>query len=280
MSRGRVAGSGPVRRPRRAGTGAPWAGLAALLAATLATAPAAGQAPPLDAAPGFRDAEEAAPGWRGNADFGFTLTDGNSETTNLSLAARVEWRMERSRWTGEGSFLRATDQGEETANRGEGIVQYDYFPSQRVFFFGRGAASFNAPAGLDLRLSPAAGLGYQVLDREDMELTVQAGGSWIRDEFTDGTSDEAAHAVASESFRYALSETADLQQSLTYEPKVEELADYLLRTEVSLSAMITEALGLKVTFRDEYDSRPFDPATGEAREKNDITFVTGVTYRF
>lgn len=233
----------------------------------------------MDRGPGFEPGEDAT-GWRGNADFGYTLTAGNSETTNLSLAARVVRRWERSRWSGDAGFLRATDEGEETASRGEASVQYDYFPSERVFFFGRTSVSFNEPAGLDLRLSPAAGVGYQVLERERVELTLQGGASWIRDEFTDGTSDEAVHAVLSEAFRFVLSETADLQQTLTYEPKLEDLEDFLLRTEVSLTAMITDALGLKVSFRDEFDSRPFDPAVGEEREKNDITLVTGVTYRF
>ncbi len=261
---------------RRRVTGA---GIAVLLAGALVPAPGAAQEDPLDRAPGFEPGEGET-GWAGNADFGFTLTEGNSETTNLSLAGRVVWRWERSRWTGGLNFLRATDEGEETASRGEASLQYDYFPSRRVFFFGGTSASFNDPAGLDLRLSPSIGVGYQALEEESLALTVQAGGSWIRDEFADGTSEEAVHAVLSEAFSLSLSETADLQQSLTYEPKVEDLEDFLLRAEVSVSAMITDAVGLKVSFRDEFDSRPFDPAAGETREKNDITFVTGVTYRF
>lgn len=275
--------AGAVRMPIAAAVGAagrPTAvGIAVLLAAALVPAPGAAQEDPLDRAPGFEPGEGET-GWTGNADFGFTLTEGNSETTNLSLAGRVVWRWERSRWTGGLNFLRATDDGEETANRGEASLQYDYFPSRRVFFFGGTSASFNDPAGLDLRLSPSAGVGYQALEEESLALTVQAGGSWIRDAFADGTSEEAVHAVLSEAFSLSLGETADLQQSLAYEPKVEDLADFLLRAEVSVSAMITDAVGLKVSLRDEFDSRPFDPAEGETREKNDITFVTGVTYRF
>lgn len=252
--------------------------LVAIGAAVLA-GEARGQEDPTVDAPGSAAEEEN--GWRGSADLGFTLTEGNSETTTLSLAGLAVWRHDRSRWTASASFLRATDEGEETANRGDAALQYDWFPSPRFFLFGRGATSFNEPAGLDLRLAPAAGVGYQVVEAERHELTVRGGGSWIRDEFTDGSSDEAFHVLLAQAYHWAISETADLEQSLVYEPKAEEVGDYLLTARVSLSAMITEALGLKLSVKDEYDSRPFDPAAGEEPiEENDLTLVTGLTFRF
>ena len=258
---------------------APRALLAGALAALLCASGALAQEDPTATEPGFT--EEGENGWRGSADLGFTLTEGNSETTTLSLAGLVVWRYDRSRWTASASFLRATDEGEETANRGDAAVQYDWFPSRRFFLFGRGAASFNDPAGLDLRLSPAAGAGYQLVESERHELTVRGGGSWIRDEFTDGSSDQAVHILLAQAYHWAISETADLEQSVVYEPKAEEIGDYLLTAQVSVSAMITEALGLKVSVKDEFDSEPFDPAAGEEPiEENDLTLVTGLTFRF
>ena len=261
---------------------APRAALAGTVALALAVAgptDAHAQEAPTATEPGFAAEDEE--GWRGSADLGFTLTEGNSETTTLSVAGLVVWRYDRSRWTASTSFLRATDEGEETANRGDAAVQYDWFPSERFFFFGRGAASFNEPAGLDLRLSPAAGAGYQLIESERHEVTVRGGGSWIRDEFTDGSSDQAVHVLLAQAYHWAISETADLEQSVVYEPKAEEIGDYLLTAQLSVSAMITEALGLKVSVKDEFDSEPFDPAAGEEPvEENDLTLVTGLTFRF
>ena len=269
-----------MRRAEPTALGAATAGLALALAAVLVCSAGAGaQEDPTATEPGFL--AEGEEGWRGSADLGFTLTEGNSETTTLSLAGLVVWRYDRSRWTANTSFLRATDQGEETANRGDAAVQYDWFPSERFFLFGRGAASFNEPAGLDLRLAPAAGAGYQLIESERHELTIRGGGSWIRDEFADGSSDQAVHVLLAQAYHWAISGTADLEQSLVYEPKAEEIGDYLLTAQLSVSAMITEALGLKVSVKDEFDSEPFDPAAGEDPiEENDLTLVTGVTFRF
>ncbi len=254
------------------------AALTAAVARAAVPAVADAQADPTVGSPGFVAEDEL--GWRGSVDLGFTLTAGNSETTTLSLAGLAVWRGERTRWTLNGSFLRATDDGEETANRGDLSGQYDWFPTERLFVFGRGAGSFNAPAGLDLRVAPAAGVGYQVVQSERHELIARGGGSWIRDEFTDGTSDQAFHVLLAQAYHWQLSETSDLEESVVYEPKAEELGDYLLTARVSLSAMITEVLGLKLSVKNEFDSEPFDPATGEPVEENDLTVVTGLTFRF
>lgn len=253
---------------------------AAALLLTL-PAPSAAQGPSEMGAEGFQvQASDEDLGWGGNADLGFTLTEGNSETTSLSASGRADYRLRRMRWTLDGNFVRVTSEGDETANRGDAELMYDFFPSGRFFIFGKMAAGFNDPAGLDLRLSPGAGVGYQILSGGALDLSVEAGGEWARDAFTDGTVDNSARAAATETFAWKISESADLEQSVTYRPDVEDPGDFLLESRLALTTMITDALGLKVTLRDEFDSEPFDPADEEPREKNDLTFVTGITYRF
>lgn len=276
-------------RPRaRRRSGAPLLGagvlgpaLVALGLVAAAVAPSAAQEQGIGAALSASDvAAEDETGWRGSADVGYTLTRGNSETATLSLAGLAVWRGRRSRWTMDASFLRATDEGEETADKADVAVRHDRFPSERFFLFARGAASYNQPAGLDLRIAPSAGAGYQLVQTDRHELTLRGGGSWIRDEFTDGTSDQAFHVLLAQAYHWELSETADFEQSLTYEPKAEALRDYLLTAQASVAARIAGGLGLKLSVRDEFDSEPFDPGTGETVEENDLTLVTGVTYQF
>lgn len=255
----------------------------ALSAALAAPGVLAAQGGPAETSPGFALQQEEEPdlGWRGSADLGFTLTEGNSETTSLSAAANIVWRAEGSRWTLDGSLVRTTTDGEEVANRGDASVQYDWFASGRSYLFARGAASYNEPAGIDLRLAPAVGAGWQALGREGMELSLEGGASWIRDELSDGTSTEDVFLVASESFHLQVAEDTDIAQAVSFRPSTDDFGDFLLDGRVKLTTMITEALGLQVSLRDQYDSEPFvDPETGVQREKNDLTFVTGVTFRF
>lgn len=277
-------GEAPARRAAAGAVARRLSGIAAAVLVSLAVgAPAISAQTASDlGSDGFREQEDDPDlGWRGSADLGFTLTDGNSETTSLSLGGELDYRLARQRWAFNGSYVRASTDGEETANKGDAELMYEYFPGPRFFFFGKAGAGFNAPAGLDLRLAPGAGVGYRVVDRERLTVSVETGGEWTRDEFEDGTSDEAVRLSAAESASWDLSETTSVVQAVTYRPEAAQLDDFLLDGRISVTTRIVEGLGLKVTFRDQYDSEPFvDPDTGEQRAKNDITFVTGLTYQF
>lgn len=274
-----------VRAPRRGATvglalrrllGAPAAALA-LAALVPAGSVAQEAAPPEVERPEL--AEEK--GWRGSADLGFTATAGNSETTNVSVGLRVIHEAERTRWTLSGSFVRASTDGEETANKLDLVGKYEYSPVRRSFLFARLAGGFNKPAGIDRRIAPAAGVGYQPVESERVELSFEAGASWIQDLFEDGSRDEALYAALGQSLSLALASSTSLEQTARYEPKAADPGEFLLHAEVTLTTEITEALGLRVSFIDDYDSAPFvDPATGERRDRNDITFTTGVSFSF
>lgn len=234
------------------------------------------------AAPGcLLGQEEPEMGWRGNADFGLTVTQGNSETTNLAITGHSVYRVERQRITLDANFIRASAEGVRTANKAEGRARYDFFPNERFFVFARTGIGFDEPAGIDLRVSPGAGVGYTVLRGDAATLDTQVEGRWIRDSFEDGTTDQDLFVTASENFAWQITETADLAQLFEYSPNSADLSDFLLNGEVALSVLITSGLGLKVSVRDEYNSEPFvDAGTGVARKKNDLTFVTGLTVQF
>lgn len=219
-------------------------------------------------------------GWKGNAGLGFTLTEGNSQTSTLSTSANVIDREPRHKWTFSGSYVLSHADGDQTANKGSGLVQLDVFPDHRFFVFGKFSGGFNKPAGLDLRLAPGAGAGYTLVESDRASLSLEAGGNWIRDRFANDSTDQAFYGSAGENFSLEVSETTDLVQSLQFNPRAEDLSNYLLHGELTLNTKITELLGLQVSFLDDFDSTPFVDASGVRRKKNDVTFVTGLSFKF
>ncbi len=220
-------------------------------------------------------------GWGGNADLGFTLTAGNSRTTNLSIGGKVAYRPRRQAWTLSGQYLRATTDGDQTANRGTGALQYDFYPTSRFFLFGRAQAGFDKPAGLSRRLAPALGVGYRVVATDRVNVSVQGGGSWIQDRFVNDSTDAAVHAAVGQDLTWSVSETTDFTQSVTWNPRASDFGQYLLHGEAGLTTRIVGGLGLTVNFQDDYNANPYvDPDTGLPRKKNDLTLVTGVSYKF
>lgn len=255
-------------------------GLVALVA--LATAPATATAQDLPQGEFTSpQAPEEGLGWGGTADFGLTVTSGNSETTNLSVAARATRQFAHQRLTLSGSYLRTTEDGEEVANRGELGVSYRYFPNERFYLTGRTTGSFNEPAGLELRLSPGVGAGYVLARGDGYQLSAEGGATWIRDAFVDGTSTTSFYYALAESFTLQVSENTTLDQELRYNPKADDFSDYLLHGEATLTTQITDAIGLRVRVVDDFDATPFQGAPGEPpAEKNDFTLVTGVSFQW
>ena len=256
---------------------------AGLLAAVILTLGAAGPSSAQDAAPtpapGAAD-EDAHP-WRGSADLGLTVTDGNSESLSLSLGAQASRRFDRERLAFSGSFIRTTEDGEEVANQGSFQAGFDYFAGERFFLASMFRAEFNDPAGLSRRLAPGLGLGYELLDSERLSLSVQAGGNWIQDHFVNDSTADAVYVSFRQNFQLAINETTRLNQELRYNPRASDYSDYLLHGEATLTTEISDLIGLRVTLRDDYDSTPFPGGPGEpAREKNDLTFITGVSFQF
>lgn len=244
-----------------------------------AAGPVAAQDPAPTPAPG--SANEDPHPWRGSADLGLTVTDGNSESLSLSLGAKASRRFDRERLAFSGSFIRTTEDGEEVADQGSFQAGYDYFATERFFLASMFRAEFNDPAGLSRRLAPGLGLGYELLDRERVTLSVQAGGNWIQDHFVNDSTVDAVYVSFRQNFQLTINETTRLDQELRYNPRASDVSDYLLHGEATLTTEISDLIGLRVTLRDDYDSTPFPGGPGEPpREKNDLTFITGVTFQF
>lgn len=230
--------------------------------------------------PGVQEEEERELGWSGTADVGFTLTEGNSRTSSLSLAAGVERELESQKWSLTGSFIRSTSDGEETANKGSAAGQYDFFPSERFFVFGAVRGGFNRPAGIDLRLQPSLGSGYVIARSGRVELSLDGGVSYIVESFENDSTDAALFGRIGQELTVGIGERTNLSQTFAYSPRAEDPGDYLLHAELAFATFFAEPVGLKVTVIEEFDSSPFVDDAGEAREKSDLTFITGLTFRF
>jgi len=229
---------------------------------------------------GLAQDEDDAIRWEGSVDVGFTLTEGNSRTTSLSFGANGVHERPRQRVTVNGSFLRATNDGQETANRANGTLQYDYVPGETFFVFSRLGVGFNRPAGLDRRLAPAFGAGLVVLRTERFRVALEGGASWISDRFANDSTSTSLFGSLGETLNLNVNEFTSFVQSLTYTPRAGQLSDYLLHGEATLTTQLFDPVGLKLSFIEDFDSTPFVDTTGTRRARNDLTFITGLTVTF
>lgn len=211
---------------------------------------------------------------------GANLTRGNSEVTNVTTGLEVAYLRDRDRWRARGSVLRTTTDGEETANRIRSVLQYDLFPTDHGYIFARGTGMSNRPAGIRNRFVVGTGGGYDVVRRDRLGVSLEAGATHLTEEFVDRTTDDHFNVLAAQNLEFEVGEDTRLTQNLEVQPRVDDLSDVVAEAQAALSTTLVGDLGLRVSITADYESEPFDPADEEPRESLDTTFVTGITYTF
>ncbi len=229
-----------------------------------------------------QDDEEEPPRWSVLGDFGFTSTSGNSDISTFSYGLYADYYIDReqkrNRLSLTGSAIYSKDQGNETANRGDLALRYDYRPGDAFFIYAILFGSYNKPAGLDQKIAPGVGVGYRFINTDRVTLDGSVGPSYIRDRFVDGSTRQAWYGTFGQAFKLTVNDKTDLVQSFAVVPSDQNT---LVHFDLGLVTELWKFLTLNVSFVDDFDSNPFtDPVTGIQAEKNDITFVAGVGVKF
>ena len=80
----------------------------------------------------------------------------------------------------------------------------------------------------------------------------------------------------SDQWTWKISPTAELIQKFDLNSDVSGLSNFFFRLEVNLSAALTNKIAIKLSFIDSYDNSP----QGDDIKKNDMAFLTGLSYKF
>ena len=224
------------------------------------------------------DADEAKKeGFATALNAGLTLTDGNSETlsANASLVTEGEKEGLGSVLAGvEGNYGENTEDGEDTTtvNNAKAYVNAKKTLSPMTYAYLAGDAMFDDIAEIDYRATVGPGLGFYALKNDKRTLSLEAGPSYVWEKVGEVRDDYLALRFA-QRYTCAISQTAQLVQTLEYVPEASDFDNYLLTGEVGVEAAINDHLSLRVVLQDRYDSTP---AAG--KEHNDLTLIAGLGF--
>ncbi len=220
-------------------------------------------------------AVEEKPKWETSAAFGFTLTQGNSDTVlaTASLLSLKKWEVHELSAGINGSYGEVESVKNNEVLRG--TVQYNRLIGESdSYFFGKTDLLHDSVADVEYRLSLSAGYGYYFVRNEKMSLSAEVGPGYIFEKLGSGE-DDYLTLRAGERFEYKISDRARLWQSVEYTPQVEDFGNFLLVAEIGVESDLTEKMSLRVSLQDNYDN---EPAPG--RKSNDLRLVTGIGYKF
>lgn len=215
----------------------------------------------------------AAPlGWKGEAELGLVVTDGNTETQNIS--AKMDLNDEQESWR-HNIHAEALNSSADDVRSAEkyvlsGKTNYKFNEFDSAFLVG--TYDDDRFSGFDYQASVAAGYGRRVINNDEQTLDVEAGPGYRVSELESGDSIDEAMLRLSLKYYVALSKTSNFQQSL-----VSEIGEdtTITKSITSIKAQINGSLAMKASLTIKNTS----DVPEEAEETDTETAVT-LVYAF
>jgi putative salt-induced outer membrane protein YdiY len=131
--------------------------------------------------------------WKGAAVAGAIFDRGNTVRTAGTAALDAVRRAESDRITfGAGYAAEQTeddDTGDTSTTKRQMFMglQYDLFFRPQWYLYAKARGEKDGVANLDLRLVSGVGLGYQFFETDELKLNLEAGPTWVSENYSDDT---------------------------------------------------------------------------------------------
>ena len=236
-------------------------------------------------------------GWNGGANVGLSLTRGNSQTENLSLAFTAARATKNDKLSLYSNAVYGTNQlatPSTTANTESGGIRYDRNINPRAFGFVAADFSSNGLQDLNLRSVGSLGLGYHAIKNDHTTLDFLAGGNFTDENYSEpavpanptGTPPTPAipamkiihnygALTLGEELTHKLGKSTVLTEKLYLYPNLSETGEYRGTFDLGWVTKISKWLGWQNAFSDIYVSNP-----PEGTKQNDIVLTTGLNFTF
>ena len=218
-------------------------------------------------------------GWKVGVDLGYDLTEGNSETSSLTLAFNAVRPTPTDKVSLYANSVYATDRAEVashrvTANTTHAGVRYERNLTPRVFVYGAGDFDRNALQDLNLRSVGGGGLGFRVIKNDRTTLDLFGGPAYTHENYVTFTRDFTAMTIGDE-FTHKMGSAILFTQKFSYFPDLSHTGEYRTVFDAGLIVKLNRWLGWQTSFGDIYVTNP--PV---GKKRNDVVFTTGLNLAF
>jgi putative salt-induced outer membrane protein YdiY len=217
------------------------------------------------------------PAWTGSLGGGLSLTGGNSDTSSYNLDFALTYDPKKKGLLKlDGSYLRTASHGEPTVDRTGLGARYEYTVAGggRLFAFAEVRYQRDLFKDVDHLISPTAGAGYRLADRDDLKLSVDGGVGLAFEKLTGLDATTSGAVDVGESLSWKLSGNASLVNAARGLWKTDDFGDAYYHFDVGVLTSLAGHFDLKLTFADDYKTKP--PAD---KKKNDTTFLATIVFK-
>jgi putative salt-induced outer membrane protein YdiY len=224
-------------------------------------------------------AQDAPPKWSGSSGMGLTVNKGNSDNLMFNTHFDIGKDFSKSDSVKFGvSYTFGQDKTggvkRTTTSALQAFGDYKHLFSERMYGNLRLDFFHDDVASVKYRVLVGPALGYFFIKNDKTKLSAEAGPSYVIEKVGNNETSYLALRI-SERLEHTINKSWRIWQSADFFPKVDDFDNYLIVAELGTEASLTERLSLRVVLQDRYNS---EPAAG--RKKNDLTLISGVSYKF
>jgi putative salt-induced outer membrane protein YdiY len=220
--------------------------------------------------------------WKGTAVAGAIFDRGNTVRTAGTGALDAVRRAESDRITfGAGYAAEQTkdeDTGDtETTKRQMFMgLQYDLFFAPKWYMYANARGEKDGIADLSLRLITGVGLGYQFVETEELKFNIEAGPTWVSENYSDDTEniDYVAARVAWNLDWLFYPDVSFFHHGRAY-PSLENRHDQLVETKTGFRYKLFGGFFGESRVHWTWDSTPADD-----KKRQDLSVILGLGYGF
>jgi len=211
------------------------------------------------------------------ANVGIIQESGNTDTDNLRLDGSFVGRTDKSRFGVGGEINREKSDDEYTVKNWLAYANYDYFISQKWYWYVGTLLENDEFADLDLRSTIGTGIGYQVIETDMLNLSFSAGPAYVDENFI--LADDNSYAAGQWAInydQYFFNKFLQLFHNQTGVVSLDDSSDWFIKTRQGARFPLYKGLTGTLQYNYDYDHNP----SPEAKEKYDSKFMFLLGYEF
>ncbi|MHC4605878.1 MAG: DUF481 domain-containing protein [Planctomycetota bacterium] len=212
--------------------------------------------------------------YTGSIALGTSIQRGNVDRIAVTVSAAAERRTDDDRLGFKLLWNYAEEEEDRTARDVFAGLKYDYFFSEAVYGYVAGELLSDEFKDLDLLVTAGVGLGWQIIDEEDMGLAAEAGVAYVSENFDAGEDDHYVAGRIAGKFSWTISGIVTFTDEVAYVPSFEE-TEYRARNEAGFVNALGGGWSMKISNILDYDS---DPSPGV--ERLDVLYLISLQYAF
>jgi len=209
----------------------------------------------------------------GRANIGFTSSSGNTDSKNGHADVELVARTDSNRFTVGGIYMRSEEEKVVTDSIITGYSKYDHFFNKKWYGYANALFTKDRNQDLNLRSAYGVGVGYQFLETELTNFSVEAGPSYMNEDYDQSPDTNYSAGRWSLNYdRYFLDKTFQLFHFHELFVSLENSADMFLRSKTGVRIPLNKNFLASFQVNFDWDNVP---AFDKVRKDTDYIFSFG-----